>query len=435
MNKKQNTIFMWVLGIIIIVSLSVTFIMYVLEERKLLPNDNITIVSGSHEGGDKYEKIDKVVVQTRGIAVVSYSFDGGINWQESNEYFANESENLVIVVKDINGKTSKPIEYKVSNVDSIPPVIKVSLPKTVLLNSKINMGEYVSVTDENSGVDGSISMTPSTLDTSVIGKKTITFSARDKAGNEAKIDVTIEIVHQQDYDNNSDTKVLYRYRVKNITEYDCNTHDCSYYESSNVIPLESMMQTRMCREKNQKVTFSNGCYIVPSGIETGTNCTQAITTVDRYSEYKADNGWTYVIDIYALGANGKQISLEGVSMEKGPNVYDEAKGVSSDSTGNVSNPAIDGYDAMINMLKSKYKYEPCGDSEISINGFCHAICSGRKPGNCEDGYTLIDGVCKKYVKKTCTDKCNKFTWSKWSEWSETPISSTDLVQVETKVVK
>lgn len=441
MRRRTNVIIMWILGIIIVAAIVTLGVMMYLDSKKYLPSENITVMSTGHMSGNEYEKIEKVVVETIGIPVGGYSFDGGINWQTENEYYANESETLIIVVRDINGKLSEPIEYKVKNVDSTPPVIKVNLPKTVLLNSKINLGEYVSVTDENSGVDGSITMTPSSLDTSKLGKKTIKFSAVDKAGNIASIDVVIEVVSQNDYAG-SDTKVLYRYRVKNVTEYDCNSHDCSYYEDTEVLPSGSMYSSKSCRATNEKISFNNGCYIQPNGIETSSCSSKPAVTVDRYSEYKTDDGWTYIIDIYALGVNGSQITdFDSISASQSAPTLNgtyETTGSSVSGVGggsSTSNEAIDGYDAMINMLKTKYKYEPCDKGEISINGFCHLICSGRKDVSCGDGLTLIDNQCKKLVKKTCTDKCTKNTWSNWSEWSESPIASTDFVQVETKVVK
>lgn len=429
-NKSFNLILV-LLGVVAVVSIIWLIVSIILSEEKYLPSENITVVSNMTESKGEWEKVEKITIDSIGIAVDSYSFDGGINWQKSNEYYATEKETLIIVVKDINGKQTEPVTYETMNIDSVPPVISVNLPSEVLLNSKINLGEFVSVTDDNSGVDGTITMSPSSLDTSKEGKKTITFSAKDKAGNESSIDVTIEIVKSI---SNQTSKVYYRYRVKNITEYECKTYDCSYYEEG-LANVSAMKTTKCYSGYNKKLTFNNGCYIVPAGVDV--SCTQAITTVDRYSEYKADDGWTYVIDIIALDTNGKQINYDGsgslTGSANGEVYYQSQSSVST--SGGVSNDAIDGYDALQNMLKTKYKAEPCGKYEIAINGFCHAICSGTKEASCEDGYSLIDGKCKKRVEKKCSDTCSKYTWSEWSEWSETIVTPSETIQVETKVVE
>lgn len=427
MKKKEksmeNNIYM-ILGLVVVVCSIILAVNMVLSREKYLPSENISVVSNTQESKNQFEKVEKIQIKTVGIAVDSYSFDGGINWQKSSEYYATDSEKLIIVVRDTEGKESEPIEYKVSKVDSTAPVISVKLPKTVVLNSKINLGEYVSVTDENSGVDGTIVMKPDSLDTSTLGVKTINFSAKDKAGNEANINVSIEVVKpKEDSDVNipevekpvkNETTVLYRYRVKNLTEYNCNSYDCSYYDESGTMHAGHLV-TQRCRQPNEKVTFRNGCYIVPTDPRAA--CTQAFTTVDRYKEYKVDD-WTYVIDIYALDSNGNQIKLGSNNLDGSGNkeVYDKSG-------------------SQLNTIYSNnYKAEPCGKNEISINGYCHVICSGSKEATCEDGYELIDNKCKKYIKKTCFDKCTKYTWSKWSEWSETVVSPSDTVQVETKVV-
>lgn len=422
-NKSFN-IFPLLLVLLIIGAMIWFIISMLLSEEKYLSSENITVVSNINESKNEWDNVEKITIKTIGIAVADYSFDGGINWQNSNEYYATEKETLVIVVRDVNGKQTEPMRYETMNIDSVPPVISVKLPNKVLLNSKINLVEYVSATDDNSGLDGTITMKPSSLDTSKVGKQTIHFSAKDKAGNISNIDVTIEIVKSDNEINNKTAKVYYRYRVKNVTEYDCKTYDCSYYEDG--VIHSGAMKTKKCSSSyNQKLTFNNGCYIVPAGIEV--SCTQAITTVDRYSEYEANDGWTYVIDIIALGVNGQQLKYTN------SNLTPSGTTTVIDVESREETP-IDGYEALQGHLKKIYKAAPCGDGEISINGFCHAICSGKKALSCDEGYTLINDKCQKRIEKTCTDTCSKYTWSEWSDWSETVISPSDTIQVETKIV-
>lgn len=422
-NKTEKYIY-YGLGIFLVASVMILLISIISSNEKYLPSENISVVSNTQESKNEFEKVDKIEVKTVGIAVDSYSFDGGLNWQKSNEYYATGSEKLIIIVRDTNGKESEPLEYKVNNIDSVAPVISVNLPKKVSLNSKINLGEYVSVSDDNSGVDGSITMVPDSLDTSKVGIKTIKFSAKDKAGNEANISVSIEIVDNVIVEKPNDgdkevTKVLYRYRVKNTVEYNCNSYDCGYYEESDKITESVYVDTGKCDNSlNKKITFNNGCYITPKPIDS--YCTMAFVTVDRYSTYGENK--QYKIDIYALNKDGSQ---------HGTNTSKEEISNGEYSNGNCKNGTceIESYNPA-----SEYKQEPCGENEISIYGYCHPICS-KLSMKCPSDYEIIDGKCKKYVKKTCSDKCKKYTWSEWSNWSETVISSSETVQVETKIVK
>ena len=260
-KSKEEKYIYYGLGIFVVFGVLILFVTIIGSNEKYLSSENISVVSSTHESKNEYEKVDKIEVKTVGIVVDSYSFDGGINWQKSNEYYATGSEKLVIIVKDVNGKESEPLEYKINNIDSTPPVISVKLPKKVTLNSQINLGEYVSVSDDNSGVDGSITMVPDSLDTSKIGVKTIKFSAKDKAGNISEISVSIEIVDNAIVEKPSNdekvSKVLYRYRVKNTVEYDCNSYDCGYYEDGKVSNDVKFVDTGKCDNSLNKKIYQS----------------------------------------------------------------------------------------------------------------------------------------------------------------------------------
>ena len=198
-EKRRNKLIMKVLAIFAVIGLAWMGVTTYLDYEKHLDSENITVVTEETESnGGEWNKTKKVLVKTVGIAVEAYSFDGGINWQESNEFFAVDKDKVVIVVRDLDGKESLPLSYKVDNVDSIPPVINVNVPAKVIQNSKIDLGKYVSAIDDNSGLDGGIVMEPDSLDTSKVGIKTIKFSAKDKAGNESSFEVSVEVV-KKDY--------------------------------------------------------------------------------------------------------------------------------------------------------------------------------------------------------------------------------------------
>ena len=466
-EKRRNKIIMTLLGIFAVCGFVGILVTMYLEYEEYLPSENITIVRDN--GSEEWGQTEKIIVETIGIAVESYSFDGGINWQESNEYIVIDKSNLSIVVRDLEGKQSEPLLYQTSNVDAIPPVINVKIPAKVLQNSKINLGEYVSATDDNSGLDGTIIMEPASLDTSKVGIKTIKITAKDKAGNVSSISVNVEIIKKSvavanpnpgnsgNSGSGSTTGsippsgsviqdgnvTLYRYRVKNTVSYICRTYDCSYYVDTGIAPTAEMFYNTMCKAKDEKVTFNTNCYIIPSA--PNATCEDGQTVVNRYVKYKA-NGWTYVIDVYALDREGKQIVLESNFFESSgqavsrPSRYVEAllnaastNGESSLESSNKSKEEMDRY--YEELYKTLYKPAPCGENEININGYCHLTCSGQSDMKCKNGFILMGDKCKKKIEKTCHDTCQKYTWSEWSEWSETPISSSDSIQVETKIVE
>ena len=82
-NKTENYIY-YGLGIFLVVSILILIISIISSNEKYLPSENISVVSNTHESKNEFEKVDKIEVKTVGIAVDSYSFDGGLNWQKSN---------------------------------------------------------------------------------------------------------------------------------------------------------------------------------------------------------------------------------------------------------------------------------------------------------------------------------------------------------------
>lgn len=396
MISKKGSKSIWkIVGVIVLVLLIIFVLYNFIVNSNKISSDRIKVTSESSDKLFGWDENVSIIVTSDYVKINSYSFDGGLNWQDSNRYIATKNGNFSIVVKDEHDRKSVPISYTVNSIDNLAPTIKVSLPSKILLNSKIDLRSNVSVSDDLSGVDGDVVINPSVLDTSTVGQKVINLYAKDKAGNETSIDVIIYVVDSYSSElSNNNEKILYRYRVRSSKNYECNQYDCSYYDSSStIVATTNQKDTGKCfLPYDQTITYSNGCMDKP--VPPGTYCTDSIVTVPRY--ISTDN---YLYDRTYLN---KKVSGDGSKIE------------------------IDGY--------RDYKMDPCDSDEVSIDGYCHTVCVWYSK-SCPQGYNLIDGQCKKYVNKTCSDTCTQYVWSEWSEWNETSVIPTDEIQVETKLVK
>ena len=76
-------------------------------------------------------------------------------------------------------------EKKCINIklDKTAPIINGVSDITVNLNEEVDLSNGVTYSDELSQIDGSLSINPSSIDTSTIGVKEVTYSIKDKAGN------------------------------------------------------------------------------------------------------------------------------------------------------------------------------------------------------------------------------------------------------------
>ena len=165
---------------------------------------------------------DKVVVTVTNPSdkVMSYSFDGGNTYQDSNVYEVFENGNFSIVVKDINGRLSKTIPISITNIDKENPVISMESSTTVQLGKPFNLKTGVIITDNESGLNGDYTITPKSIDTNVEGTYTVTYTAFDKVGNYIEKQRTIVV---KDIIGNT----YYRYRTATVTNYQCEPYNCS----------------------------------------------------------------------------------------------------------------------------------------------------------------------------------------------------------------
>ena len=125
--------------------------------------------------------------------IKGYSFDGGKTWSKRNITTVEENKTLNIAVKDINDNVYK-VDYKVENFDNEAPKIQVANNIQVAKNSKVNLSDYVTATDEKSGIDSNFTFSPSNVDTSTLGEKIIKVIVVDKVGNSSSANFAVKVV-------------------------------------------------------------------------------------------------------------------------------------------------------------------------------------------------------------------------------------------------
>lgn len=430
----KNPLFIYV---IISVPIIIFLIISVLEKNDeevfeyILTKDDIAVNKSEEATVEGWAQNNIISVDVKKEGEYEYSFDGGYTWQKENSFVALENGTLNILIKNKNG-ISENIEYKVTKVDSVKPVISFNLNKTIYVGDKIDLSEYISAVDYLSGLSGSVEITPKVLDTKKAGSVDVICSVKDKVNNIETITFKVDILNKPnnkvendkiedgiDKDDKKEFITMYRYRSINDIEYSCSEFDCSYLDRMDSKDLEKKYKsTNKCDDSlNIKQTFSNGCIIRP--VDISLNCTQAFTTVDRYYE-----SGDMVYDIYALSKEGKQMKMGSV----GGHISNNASNYNS--INNEGNTILDSSSSN----KDKYKTGPCATDEVELYGYCHAICSYVE-NVCPSGYKKDGDKCYKYIEKTCNNTCTKTVMSDWSEWTTTKISESDKIQVQTKIVE
>ena len=101
-----------------------------------------------------------------------------------NVLISSESETNKVCVEaiDNNGKTTTLCSDSYKLDKTLPTITGVG-DLTVQRGEVVNLSNGVNATDALSGIDGTISISPSTVDTSVTGTKQVTYRVSDQAGN------------------------------------------------------------------------------------------------------------------------------------------------------------------------------------------------------------------------------------------------------------
>ena len=117
------------------------------------------------------------------------TFTGNIK----DNYITTEGSNRICIqVTDNNNKTTK-ICSDTYKLDKTNPVISGTAMLTVMKGNSVNLSSGVSFTDALSGPDGTISISPSSISTTKAGTHTVTYQAKDKAGNIATVYRTVKV--------------------------------------------------------------------------------------------------------------------------------------------------------------------------------------------------------------------------------------------------
>lgn len=126
-----KNIFYFVLFFLITLAGGFIFYIYYQETYVKLQTDLIS-VSVDNEYWTSGDVKVTVEYQNKDIKIKSYSFDGGKNWQDTNEYTVTENQELEIMLRTENGKKSKILPYLIENIDKDEPSIEVQDRKSVV---------------------------------------------------------------------------------------------------------------------------------------------------------------------------------------------------------------------------------------------------------------------------------------------------------------
>ena len=127
--------------------------------------------------------------------IKGYSYDGGKTWSRANIITVDRNKTINIVVKDRNDKLYE-VKYEIENFDNEGPKVEIPDYIQVSKGSNVNLNDYVTATDDKSGLKGDLVFTPETVDTKNIGSQKINVLAIDNAGNRTSINFNVNIVEQ-----------------------------------------------------------------------------------------------------------------------------------------------------------------------------------------------------------------------------------------------
>lgn len=160
-----------------------------------------------------------ITVDSENDKIGMYSFDGGVNYQESNKYEVTDNGQYTVIVKDINGRESNKIIVYVQNIDKYPPIISFENNTIIQVGSKFSLRSGVQVYDDASGLSSNYVVTPDSIDTSVVGEYVFKYTAFDKVGNYSEKERKVSVI-----DKNGTT--YYRYRDGKNETYQCEPYSC-----------------------------------------------------------------------------------------------------------------------------------------------------------------------------------------------------------------
>lgn len=220
-NTKKKQIVLVVMGIclLLIIGLGVGLYFYIVNQ----PLVNLPLVSLSTTEWTSGNVI--LTVDNTSDKIQGYSFDGGKTFGENSTYTVTDNQEVIVQVKDINGKLSKQNIISVTNIDREVPSMIFENTTVVQMGSNFSVRTGVQITDKESGLNSDYSVTPSSIDTSIEGEYVVTYSAFDKAGNFIEKTRTIIVKDVKG-------RTYYRYRKGTIETTQCEPYFCNCVTSS-----------------------------------------------------------------------------------------------------------------------------------------------------------------------------------------------------------
>lgn len=193
---KKNIFYSIIFFLMMIAGVFIFYIYYQ-EEYVVLKTDLISITL-NNEYWTSEDVVVTVEYQNKDIKIDSYSFDGGKNWQDSNQYTTSDNQELEIMLKTKNGKKSKKIPYRIENIDKDNPTIEVDDIFYVAQGTPFTFDNKYKVKDATSGIRGKVQFEPSFIDTTEIGSYQVRVSVVDKALNSDSKRFTVEVLDPKD---------------------------------------------------------------------------------------------------------------------------------------------------------------------------------------------------------------------------------------------
>jgi len=155
--------------------------------------------------------------------IYSYSFDGGVTWQDSNKFVVSENKIINIMAKNYNQETSDIKEIKIDKIDKVAPnftIQKSGNGKSIIL--KIDAVDMESGIESISYNGGSFN-SKSEYKISTPGK--YSFKVKDKAGNES-VEKQIEVT-SDDFEKTLKEKKYTLTLVGNGATIEKNSYSCT----------------------------------------------------------------------------------------------------------------------------------------------------------------------------------------------------------------
>jgi uncharacterized protein YjdB len=163
--------------------------------RRTIKLDESNVIISLSETGWTKNDIELTVRFTGSpIFIKGYSFDGGNTWSRSNMLRVSKNKTINICVKDINDSVYE-IEYTINNIDREGPVVLVDNDIKVTRGKQIDLNNYVTAIDKQSGIRDELVFTPNKIDTTKLGTQTIQIYAIDKLANKTISKINVEVVN------------------------------------------------------------------------------------------------------------------------------------------------------------------------------------------------------------------------------------------------